>query len=120
LAFLKLPGSRFEVRAVYSRAAIRARAAMNRHPHILNAASNLLGICFVVIGGSKISNLNARSYSHETAWVAALLLFVSVLLSYLAIRNEDARKWQIAVADGAFIAGTVTLMLSLVVAVIQL
>jgi hypothetical protein len=93
---------------------------MNRHPHILNAASNLLGICFVIIGGLKISNLNARSYSDEAAWSAALLLFVSVLLSYLAIRNDDAKKWQIAVADGTFIAGTVTLMLSVVMAAIFL
>jgi hypothetical protein len=93
---------------------------MNRHPHILNAASNLLGICFVVIGGLKISNLNARSYSDETAWLAALLLFLSVILSYLAIRNDDARRWQITLADGAFIAGTVTLMLSIVVAAIQI
>jgi hypothetical protein len=52
--------------------------------------------------------------------VAALLLFTSVILSYLAIRNEDARKWQIVVADGAFIAGLVTLMLSIVVAAVQI
>ena len=93
---------------------------MNRHPHILNAASNLLGICFVVIGGLKISNLNARSYSDEAAWLAAFLLLVSIILSYLAIRNDDAKEWQIAVADGAFIAGTVTLMLSVVMAAIFL
>lgn len=93
---------------------------MNRHPHILNAATNLLGICFVVIGGLKISNLNARSWSDEAAWAAALLLFVSVILSYLAIRNNDARTWQIAVADIAFIVGTVTLMLSVAVAAILL
>ena len=93
---------------------------MNRHTHILNAASNLLGICFVIIGGLKFSNLNARSYSDEAAWTAALLLFVSVILSYLAIRNNDARTWQIAVADGAFIVGIVTLMLSVVMAAIFL
>lgn len=93
---------------------------MNRHHHILNAASNLLGICFVIIGGLKISNLNARSYSDEAAWAAALFLFVSVILSHLAIRNDDAKTWQIAMADGAFIAGTVTLMLSVVMAAIFL
>jgi len=93
---------------------------MNRHHHILNAASNLLGICFVIIGGLKISNLNARSYSDEAAWSAALLLFVSIILSYLAIRNDDANKWQTTVADGAFLAGIVMLMLSVVMAAIFL
>jgi hypothetical membrane protein len=93
---------------------------MNRYPHILNAATNLLGICFVIIGGLKFSNLNAQSYSDEAAWVAALLLFVSVVFSYVGIRNDDSRAWQNTVADGTFIAGTITLMLSVIVAAIQL
>ena len=93
---------------------------MNRHHHILNAASNLLGICFVIIGGLKISNLNERSYSDEAAWSAALLLFVSIILSYLAIRNDDAIKWQTTVADGTFLAGIVMLMLSVVMVAIFL
>jgi len=93
---------------------------MNRHHHILNAASNLLGICFVIIGVLKISDLNAKSYSDEAAWLAAMLLFVSVILSYFAIRNDDSRTWQVEFADGAFIAGTVTLMLSVVMAAVFL
>jgi hypothetical protein len=91
-------------------------AGMNRSPHILNAASNLLGICFVIIGGLKLTNMNARSYSDETAWAAALLLFVSVMISYLSIRNGGARRWQTIGADAAFIAGIVTLMTSVVIA----
>src|SRR5215467_3699009 len=82
-------------------------APMNRHPHILNAATNLLGICFVIIGGLKLTNMNARSFSDETAWIAALLLFVSVMISYLAIRNGGERNWQLVAADTAFIAGMV-------------
>jgi hypothetical protein len=90
--------------------------SMNRSPHILNSASNLLGICFVIIGGLKLTDMNARSYSDETAWVAALLLFLSVMVSYLAIRNGGARRWQTIVADAAFITGVVTLMTSVVIA----
>ena len=91
-------------------------ARMNRSPHILNAASNLLGICFVIVGGLKLTNMNARSYSDEAAWLAALLLFVSIMISYLAIRNGGARSWQTIAADAAFIAGIVTLMTSVVIA----
>ena len=91
-------------------------ARMNRHPHILNAASNLLGICFVVIGGLKLTNMNARSYSDEAAWFAALMFFASVLVSFIAIRNGGTRDWQLVVADTAFIAGTITLLASVVIA----
>ena len=31
---------------------------IDRNPQILNATSNLLGICFVVIGGLKLTNSN--------------------------------------------------------------
>ena len=41
---------------------------MNHHPHILNAACNLLGICFIVIGSLKLADLNSRSYGDEAAW----------------------------------------------------
>jgi hypothetical protein len=91
-------------------------APMNRHPHILNAASNLLGICFVIIGGLKFTNMNARSFSDEMAWVAALMFFVSVMVSFIAIRNEGARSWQLVAADTTFIAGTITLLVSVVIA----
>jgi putative effector of murein hydrolase len=89
---------------------------MNRSPHILNAATNLLAVCFVIIGGLKFTNMNARSYSDETAWLAALLLFASVMISYLAIRNGGARNWQVIVADAAFLAGIVTLMTAVLIA----
>jgi hypothetical protein len=43
---------------------------MNHHPHIPNAACNLLGICFIIIGSLKLADLNSRSYGDETAWAA--------------------------------------------------
>jgi len=89
---------------------------MNRHPHILNAATNLLGICFVIIGGLKFTNKNAGSYSDETAWFAAFLLFMSVMTSYFAIRSGGESKWQLVAADATFIAGIFTLMTSVLIA----
>ena len=93
---------------------------MQRHPHILSASTNLLGICFVIICGLKLTGQNPNSYSDETAWVAAGFLFTSTILSYLAIRNGDARPWQIMVADSAFIAGMFTLLASMLIAAVYL
>jgi hypothetical protein len=93
---------------------------MNRHSHILNASTNLLGICFLIISGLKFANLNARSYADEFSWVAAMLLFTSTLVAYLALRNEDSKAWQTRLADRAFIGGVITLMTAVTVAAIYL
>jgi hypothetical protein len=94
--------------------------SMHRHPHILNAATNLLGICFVIIGGLKIAHLNSRSLSDEAAWAAAFLLLVATIASYAAIRNDDAKPWQGRLSDGTFVAGVLTLMLSVFLAAVTL
>lgn len=92
----------------------------HRHPHVLNASTNLLAICFVIIGGLKLTDLNAKSHSDETAWVAAALLFTSTACSYLAIRNNDAKEWQSNLADWAFLGGLCALMLSMFLAALIL
>jgi hypothetical protein len=93
---------------------------MNHHPHILNAACNLLGICFIVIGSLKLADLNSRSYGDEAAWAAASLFFVSIITSYLAVRNNKQREWQLVVADYAFLLGLVALMASVCIAAISI
>jgi len=93
---------------------------MHRHPHILNAATNLLGICFIIIGGLKLSNQSSNTYSDEVAWAAAVLLLVSIILSYAAIRNGVAKPWRTRVADWSFLAGLGALMISVMIAAYQL
>ncbi|HEX2594212.1 MAG TPA: hypothetical protein VHL34_22110 [Rhizomicrobium sp.] len=93
---------------------------MDRHPHILNAATNLLGICFVIIGGLKLAHQNTNTHSDELAWVAASFLLSSIVLSYLAIRNGNTRPWQTTFSDWAFLAGIAALVLSMVVAAVEL
>ena len=88
---------------------------MNRHPHILTASTNLLGICFVIIGGLKLTGRNPLSYSDEVAWVAAVLLFTSILASYWVIREHGSAAWQSAVAEAAFLAGIAALMTSVLI-----
>lgn len=93
---------------------------MHRPPHILNASTNLLGICLVIITGLKLASANHRSLADELAWVSATLLFAAALNAYLAIRNHGARAWQARVADITFLAGMSALAVSVLIAAISL
>jgi hypothetical protein len=92
----------------------------HRHPHTLNASTNLLGICFIIIGWLKFTGKNPLSYADEIAWFAAVLLLTSTIFSYLCIRHEDSSAWQAWVADATFIAGVLALSSSVLVAAIYL
>jgi hypothetical protein len=93
---------------------------MRRLPHILNISTSLLSICFLIIAGLKFTNRDAQSYADEIAWVAVLLFFVSTIVSYVAIRNNVAKNWQISLADWTFIGGVFSLVLSVTTAAIFL
>jgi hypothetical protein len=92
----------------------------HRPPHILSASTNLLGICFVIIGGLKLSGSNGDSLADEAAWLAAVLLFASALAAYLAIRDENSRPLPARIADLTFLGGMTALALSMVILVIWL
>jgi len=93
---------------------------MHRHPHILNAASNLLGICFVLIGALKFTNSNEQSFADEAAWLAAAFFLTSIATSYLAIRNDDANRWQNVAADVTFFLGILLLAIAMIMAALVL
>ncbi len=88
---------------------------MQRPTHILNAASNLLGIALLIIAGLNVSHIADKSFADEIAWIAAVCLASSCLLSYLALRHERrgaaAELW----ADRIFLLGLATLIGSIVV-----
>ncbi len=88
----------------------------DRHPHILNASTNLLGICFVIITGLKLTGSNDKSWADEIAWVAAICFLMSTLLSYLVLRTERLTPWFSLWAERSFIAGVVILFASVLVA----
>lgn len=86
---------------------------MDKHPHILNAASNLLGISFIIITGLNLTGTSKGSYADEIAWAAAVSLSASCLLAYLALRSDDGRgAWFEDWADRAFLLGLVALLAS--------
>jgi hypothetical protein len=84
----------------------------DRHHHTLNAASNLLGICFVIITGLKLTNYDGRTIGDEAAWAAAVLLLVSIFTSFLHIKGERQARWQGRVADWSFMGGVTMLALA--------
>jgi hypothetical protein len=88
---------------------------MPKHTHILNAASNLLGIAFVIIAGLNVTGLTGKSLADEVAWAAAVLLSLSCLLSYLSIRAEPNGGRAEAWADYAFLLGLVALFAAVLV-----
>lgn len=59
-----------------------------KSPHILNASSNLLGFCLVIITSLRIAKISNSSFIDEFAGVASVCLIVSCTLSFLAIRSK--------------------------------
>jgi cytochrome bd-type quinol oxidase subunit 2 len=88
---------------------------MERTPNILNAASNLLGICFLIITGLSLTRSNSRSYADEAAWVAAVCFLLSIGFSYYAIRTELKAARSAAWADRIFMLGVATLTTSILI-----
>jgi hypothetical protein len=88
---------------------------MDRHPHILNAASNLLGISFLIITGLSLTKMNSHSLADEIAWVSAVCFLLSILFSYIAIRKGSGAAWQAVWADRVFLLGGAALTLSALV-----
>jgi multisubunit Na+/H+ antiporter MnhB subunit len=82
---------------------------------ILNAASSLLGISLIIIAGLNVTHTSRTTLADEVAWVSAVLLALSCILSYLAVRaaprETNTGKW----ADRVFMLGLVALFASIVV-----
>jgi hypothetical protein len=83
---------------------------MDNGHHILNAASNLLGITLLIIAGLHISNSADKTLADEVAWLATLCFSVSSLLSYLSVRSGQAGRHCENAADKVFLGGLVSLL----------
>lgn len=88
---------------------------MHRFPHLLSAATNLLGFSFVIIGALKLTNSDAKSYSDECAWAASGLFLVVIVCSYLVIRRNQTNVAFNTLADFAFLGGLTMLTVSLAI-----
>ena len=82
----------------------------NRAPHILNASSNLLGLCFVVLTSLKILKFSNTTLIDELTIVATILFMTSCCLSFLSIRGNTTRYEN--TADITFLLGLVILFIT--------
>lgn len=78
--------------------------------HILNAASNLLGISVVIITGLKVTAHSGRTLADEMAWVATIAFALSCLFSYLDLRAEPLDTPHERRADKMFMVGLAALI----------
>src|SRR5678810_456095 len=83
-----------------------------RSPHILNASSNLLGLCFVVLTSLKILNFSHTTLIDELTIVATILFMISSILSFLSIRGNITRYENIA--DISFLLGLIMLFVTII------
>lgn len=88
---------------------------MQKTTHILNAASNLLGITLLIIAGLHISDHAQKTLADEVAWVSALCFCASCCLSYLSIRSAAPMDRWDGWADRSFLTGIVTLVVAVLV-----
>ncbi|WP_413668614.1 hypothetical protein ACEN9X_00910 [Mucilaginibacter sp. Mucisp86] len=85
----------------------------DKSPHILNAASNLLGLCFVVLTSLKFLKLSERTYIDETVTIALVFFMLSCILSFLSIRgNIKPGGRSETVADYLFLGGMIVLFVT--------
>lgn len=76
-----------------------------RPPHILNASATLLGICFVLLTGLKVTKQNESTVADEITLFSSLCFLAAIVLSYLALRGgrwaQRCEQW----ADWLFLGG---------------
>lgn len=82
-------------------------------PHILNASSTLLGLCFVVLTSLRLGDNHETSLIDEFTAVAILIFMTSSILSYLSMRNSKlaGRKYE-KIADVVFLSGLIVLFIT--------
>ncbi len=83
-------------------------------PHILNASTNLLGFCLVIITSLKIAKFNHHSYLDEFTIGAIFCLMMSCILSFLAIKSskENTSNRLENVADILFFVALICISLT--------
>jgi hypothetical protein len=78
----------------------------DKSSHILNASSNLLGLCFVVLTSLKLLNIAHKTIIDELTTVATILFMASCILSFLSIRGNIRNSSKLeSIADYFFLGG---------------
>lgn len=64
----------------------------SRSPHVLNASSNLVGMCLIIQTSIQVLGYSNKSYIDEITAVATCFFISACLFSYLSIRTLKASR----------------------------
>lgn len=82
----------------------------NTSPHILNTASNLFGICFIVLTSLKLLKMQGDTVVDEFTVGAMILFMVSCILSFLSIKGKGELSSRFEnIAEILFLTGLICL-----------
>ncbi len=82
------------------------RQPTEKSSHILNASSNLLGICFIVLTSLKVLDKSEKTIIDEITVVAIILFMASCIFSFLSIRGINRKSEMLErIADIIFLGG---------------
>ena len=88
--------------------------------HILPTASNLLGICFVILSFMKVTRMGLETIIDEAVSIAIVLFLVSSLYSYAAIRSSKRSDRYEKIADVIFLIGLSLLTLIAIIILFEI
>jgi uncharacterized membrane protein SirB2 len=87
-----------------------------KSPHILNTSSNLLGFCLIVLTSIRISRSGSATMIDDITGIAAVLLVISCILSFLSIRTKkELRSEKLEnIADIVFLVALICIALTII------
>lgn len=91
-------------------------ATESKSPHVLNTSSNLLGFCLIVLTSIKVAKFNHATVIDDTTGIAAILLTISCLLSFLSMKTQNEQRGERleTIADYAFLVALVCISITIV------
>lgn len=90
--------------------------SQEKSPHILNTSSNLLGFCLIVLTSIKISKTGSATIIDDITGIAAILLVISCILSFLSMRSrQEVRSERMeSAADIVFLVALIFIALTII------
>ena len=88
--------------------------------HILPTASNLLGLCFVLLSFIRLSKITDESIIDEGLGIEIILLLASCIFSYASMRSQRQAERYEKIADSIFLIGLICLALISIVIIFKL
>ena len=92
-----------------------------KSPQILNASSNFLGFCFLVLTSLKFFKLSETTFVDEITAVCFVIFMFSCLCAFLSIRSKTKRElFYEMLAEYSFLAGLIIIFLMTILFVLAI